>query len=342
MNIIDIIRKVEIALASGELELKLPRLGELRVIFSDLNILLKKKYGVVYSKLGELYNSSKINGNEILERVMTDTKAILNYMREDVPIFCQRKINEFSESVQPTLTSIVAFVEISLKELQKMRQEVEDFCEEKRVMFYKTCAEARQMTFNHTRMLLERSKHILDDLRKQFEHFNVETKANIEKLFNSTIQMKDDLKQALSEHREELDDNIIAYYKSIDINKFMNKYIDVEDLKNKTIELKEDVMNLSLIHDLVELGESCYAEGQRLADLVKETSQFAMYVIMRIVKYSDIWEIVEELTNPFHWIPPSNSMYFLVYNLNLLYVYFAHFKFNRSLCDQKTRIANDV
>lgn len=317
LNIIDIVRKTEIALVSGELELKLPRLDELRSMFSDLNTLVTKKYEVIYTKMERLYQNSKHNGEEILERVMKDTKTTLKYIREDVPKFCESKITELRELAQPKLTSLSRSAKMAFQELQRMRQEAREFCEEKKLIFYLKCNEGRQMVRDYMKTLLETGEDILEDVKKQISGLKFETKVKIEQLQSKSMQMNNDLAEAVSESRKVLEEKIEAF-NSIDVKKFISKYIDVEDLRNKTIEIKEDILNMSLVHDLVKMGESCYMEGRRLVDLAKESSQFALYVIKRVVKYSDVWEIVEELTNPFHWIPPSNSKYcFIVCLLTL-------------------------
>ena len=313
LNIMDIIRKTEIALASGELELQLPRSDELRAILSDLNKLVAKRYGEIYTKIEELHQERKKSCKEFLKRVTDNTKTTLEYIREDVPKFYKSKMTEFRELAQPKLRSLSESAEKALQELQRMQQGVKDFCEEKRLMFHNKSSAARKMVRDYVRMLLERGESILEDIKKQVSGLKFETKLKIEQLQTTSTHINNDLRKAVGENRKELEKKIKDLLNSIDVKKFISRYIDVEDLKNKTTEIKEDILNTSLVHDLMEMGESCYMEGRRLIDLAKESSQFALYVIKHVVKYSDIWEIVEELTNPFHWIPPSNSKYRLVY-----------------------------
>ena len=307
LNITEIIGETEIALASGELELKLPRSDELRLILSDLSALLTKKYGEIHAKIGGLYEDSMENSKQVLERVLKDTKTTLKYILEDLPKFCESKITELRELAQPKLTSLSKSADNALQELKRMRRELKDFCEEKELIFRRKSSEAREMLREYVKMLLERGESILEDTRKQLSGLGNETKLKIEQLRSKSIQINNDLIKAASDNRKELEKKIKDLLHSIELKKFISKYIDIEDLENKTIEIKEDILNMSMVHDLVEMGESFYMEGRRLIELAKESSEFAWYVIKRVVKYSDVWEIVEELTNPFHWIPPSNS-----------------------------------
>jgi hypothetical protein len=304
-NITEIIRKTEIALSSGELEVKLPSSDELRSILSELSTLLTKKYGKIQSKIQDLYENTNVK--DVLKRVMNETKTTLTYALKDVPKFCESKMTELRELAQPKLTSLSESAKKALQELQRMRQELKDLCEEKKLIFYRKSSETRQMVRDYGKMLLERSKNILEDIRRQVLELRYETKLKMEQLQNKSIQINNDLTKAANDNRKELEKKVKALLDSIDVKKFISKYIDVEDLKNKTMEIKEDILNMTMVHDLVEMGETCYMEGRRLIELAKESSQFALYVIKRVVKYSDVWEIVEELTNPFHWIPPSNS-----------------------------------
>jgi ABC-type uncharacterized transport system permease subunit len=216
-------------------------------------------------------------------------------------------MTELRELAQPKLTSLSESAKKALQELQRMRQELKDLCEEKKLIFYRKSSETRQMVRDYGKMLLERSKNILEDIRRQVLELRSETKLKMKQLQSKSIQINNDLTKAANDNRKELEKKVKTLLDSIDVKKFISKYIDVEDLKNKTIEIKEDILNMTMVHDLVEMGETCYMEGRRLIELAKESSQFALYVIKRVVKYSDVWEIVEELTNPFHWIPPSNS-----------------------------------
>ena len=307
LNIIEVIRKTEVAFASGEIEFKVPSLDELKTTLLDLNTLITKKYEVLCTKIDGLYEVSKNCSKAISERMRKDAEKILTYIKEDITNFCQRKIAELRDLSQPKLKSLSRFAEMALDELKTMQQEAADFCNEKRLMFSNMTDEAKKMVREYVEILLERSKDIWENMKKQVSELRQEAKLKVEQLQSEATQMKDDLQQAVNENRKEFANKIETILNSIEIKKLIEKYIDVEDLKNKTIEIKEDILNISLVSDLVKMGESCYMEGRRLVYLARESSDFALYLIKHIVKYSDVWEIVDELTNPFHWIPPSNS-----------------------------------
>lgn len=307
LNIIEVIRKTEVALASGEMEFKVPSLDELKTTLLDLNTLMTTKYGVLRTKIDKLYEVSKNCSKTISQRMRNDAEKTLRYIKEDITNFYQRKITELRDLAQPKLKSLSRSAEMALDELKIMQQEATDFCKEKRLMLSNMTDEARQMVREYVEMLLEKGKDILENMKKQISELRQETKLKVEQLQSKATQMNDDLQQAVSENRKEFVNKIETVLNSIEIKKLINKYIDLEDLRNKTIEIKEDILNISLVKDLVKMGESCYMEGRRLAYLARESSDFALYLIKHIVKHSDVWEIVDELTNPFHWIPPSNS-----------------------------------
>ena len=307
LKVVDIIKKTEVDLSSAHFELKIPRLDELRVILPDLSTMVTKRYGTIYTKFYRLYQNSKESSKNILERVMKDAQTNVKYLREEIPKFYESKIAELRELTKPKLTSLSRSIDMTLQEMKKMQQEAKDFCEEKKLMLYNKRDEATQMAREYVKMLLEKSNDLLEEMKRQLSGLKFETMQKIEHIQRKATQINNDLKNVASENRMELENRMKALFNRKEIEKFISKYIDLEDLKNKTIEIKEDILNMSLVRDLMDMGESCYMEGQRLVYLAKETSEFAMYVIERVVKYSDVWEIVEELTNPFHWIPPSNS-----------------------------------
>ena len=307
LNIIELVRKTEIALVSGEIEFKLPSLDELKTALLDLNKLMTTKYKVIYTRINGLYQNTKNSYKLISQRMKKDAENAMAYLQENISNFCQQKITELRKLAEPRLKSLSRSTEMAVNELKRMQKEAQDFCKEKRLMFHNMTGEAKKMVREYIKMLLERGEDILEEMKRYVSELRQETKLKIEQLQGGATQIKEDLKQSISENRKEFMNKMEAFFNSIEIRKLINKYIDVGDLKNKTNEIKEDILNTSLVNDLVKMGESCYMEGRRLVYLARESSDFALYLIKHIVKYSDVWEIVNELTNPFHWIPPKNS-----------------------------------
>lgn len=307
LNIIELVRKTEIALASGEIEFKLLSLDELKAALLDSSKLMTTKCKVIWTRINGLYQNTKNSYKVISQRMSKDAEKAMAYLQEDISNFCQQKITELRKLAEPRLKSLSRSTEMAVDELKRMQKEVQDFCKEKRLMFYNMTGEAKKMVREYIKMLLERGEDILEEMKRHVSELRQETKLKIEQLQGGATQMKEDLQQSVSENRKKIINKMEAFFNSIKIKKLINKYIDVEDLKNKTNEIKEDILNTSLVNDLVKMGESCYMEGRRLVYLARESSDFALYLIKHIVKYSDVWEIVDELTNPFHWIPPKNS-----------------------------------
>ena len=308
-NITAIIRETEISLVSGKLVLTPPRLDELREILSDLHTMLAKKYRMIYSKIDTLYQDNKNGSMLILNRFVEDTKKTWKNTRENITKFCEYTFTELRQFTQLRLTSLSASAKMAVEELKRLRQEAVHFCEVKYLAFYNTTVEAKETIRDYVKMLSERCEDILEDFKKHVSRLVLTTKLKIEKLPGEVVRMNEDLVEAVEENRKELERRVATLFDSIEVKKFINKYYDVEDLKNKTNEIKEDILNISFVRNLVEMGESYYVEGQRLINLVKESSEFALYVIKHVVEYNGLWEIVNKWTNPFYWLPPSNSKY---------------------------------
>ncbi|XP_028404666.1 apolipophorins-like [Dendronephthya gigantea] len=255
-----------------------------------------------------LYQDNKNSSMRMLNRLVEDTKKTWKNTRENITKFCEYTFAELRQLTQLRLTSLSASAKMAAQELKRMRQEVVHFCKVKYLALYNTTIEAKQIVYENLKMLPKRSEEIVEYLKKHVSRLMLTTKLRIEKLQSKAVRLNEDLVEIVEENRKEMERRIGTLFNSTDIKKFIDKYYNVEDLKNKTNEIKEDILNISFVRDLVEMGESYYMEGRRLINLVKESSEFALYVIKHIVKYSDLWEIVNEWTNPFYWMPPSNSI----------------------------------
>ena len=304
LKIINITRKANITFVPGGLELELRSVDEIPKTFFELKTLVASKYVIVHVKLVGLHQSCMNNSEEILEQLINGSKTTLNILSN----FCNSSI------------------QVAREEFTRLHQKAQDFYDEIRLIPPNISKKAKKMLSEYWIRLLEENHFILEKMEKIVPALRREIWLKIDKLQSEAMKINDEVVEAMKENRFELIKRIMTHVKPNKIIKYINVYIDVDQLSNKTkeIDLLKDLLSMTL-----ELGNSCYTESLRLVRLFMVSGKFSMYVMKQVWQYKDVWEIVEELTNLFHsWIPTSNSKYilnifFLIYN-HTLYRYCTH------------------
>lgn len=307
VDIFYIVRASEIAFITGDLELNIEQLVELRTILTDLYNLTAKKCGVFHARLYNLYQSCVTCCVRIISWTLDQCNMTTRQLYQHISINLKPKLGEIRKSIVTKLTTFSKSIDGTFAEITRMQQKLVDIGHEKAKIVYNKSVELRQITFENIRIILKQLKVLADDLQKRADLIKFQTKLRMEQFERNIYRTNKNFTEIMNENRDVIQEKITNIIRSLDMRSFLNQYVDIEDLNNKTIEIGEDVMNIRMVKDVVDLSKACYSEGQRLLKLSHETSEFVMYLIKRIVKYSDVWEIVETLTDPFHWIPPSDS-----------------------------------
>ncbi|XP_046849382.1 uncharacterized protein LOC124442906 [Xenia sp. Carnegie-2017] len=308
VDIFYIVRASEIAFITGDLELNIEQLVELRTILTDLYNLTAKKCGVFHARLYNLYQSCVTCCEKIISWALDQCNMTTRQLYQHISINLKPKLGEIRKSIVTKLTTFSKSIDRKFAEITRMQQKLVDMCHEKAKIVYNKSVELRQITLENIRIILKQLKVLADDLQKRADLIKLQTKLRMEQFEKNIYRTNKNFTEIMNENRDVIQEKITGIIRSLDMRSFLNQYVDIEDLNNKTIEIGEDVMNIRMVKDVVDLSKACYSEGQRLLKLSHETSEFVMYLIKRIVKYSDVWEIVETLTDPFHWIPPSDSV----------------------------------
>ena len=319
------IQQIEIAIDSGELNLTLPRLDALYEIGTgmknsfdkhciDAARLVRKTITEVYPRITVFYQDTLKKSNEILGQLKEGALTNCKKVKQDVITFYKLKLTSLRQLTERFLTSMRTSLKKNLDDMREVTVQTLKTCETMTTIYYKKAEDIFEAAYevdigqtiaNYTRMLSERKNKFVNIMKSRVTEMVNKLVVEIQKMRTQAIEMNDKIMETVKHGKISMEKQLLNYYKSTKIN----HYVDIEDLMNKTIEISEDVINLSLIQDALRIGSMCYRESKRLFDQIIESSEFALYIAKHAVKHNDLWGIVQELTNPFHWVPPSNSKY---------------------------------
>ena len=305
--VMNTMRQIKVALDSGEYKLALPKLDVIYKIGSNMEMCLKKQYAyavqyVQYVKLVPMMP-------RMVCEIYKDTLRWLQHVAKTNWEKVKQDLTTFQQSSETIWTPVLASLTKNLKDIDRMRRESMDVCTTLAVSYYNKGKDVfdtvrkiniRQVIVNYTETLSKETDVLVDNM-----------KSKVSEMVRKIRVLR---KQAMDKNwRMNMTKDIMNFYESAK----MNPHIIIEDLMNKTIELSEDFCNLSLIQDLLKFGRQCYSESNRVFGLTVESSEFALFVTKYVIQHSGIWDVARKLTDPFFWLPPSNSKYCMCLLINL-------------------------